>query len=218
VDQYPSSKRAASETVAATRVISKANPLAEANQPQFLPGVVLAKRYRIVELLGRGGMGDIFRAEDLKLGHSVALKFLSWDLANDPSAMARLRQEVRVARQVSHPNVCRVYDLSETETPGFITMEHVDGEDLASIFRRLGRPTKNKALQIARQLCAGLAAAHERGVLHLDLKPANLMIDGRGQVRIMDFGVAAFAHEIRGVKGAAGTPARPSRLGAISTR
>jgi serine/threonine-protein kinase len=180
-----------------------------------LPGVVLAKRYRIVELLGRGGMGDIFRADDLKLGHSVALKFLSLDLAHDPAAMARLRQEVRVARQVSHPNVCRVYDLSEVESPGFITMEHVDGEDLASIFRRLGRPTKDKALQIARQLCAGLAAAHERGVLHLDLKPANLMIDGRGQVRIMDFGVAAFVQEMRSVKGAAGTPAymAPEQLG-----
>jgi serine/threonine-protein kinase len=222
MDHNPSSKRTASQTVAATRVITNAKAAVDTDQPQFLPGVVLAKRYRIVELLGRGGMGDVFRADDLKLGHSVALKFLSLDLANDPAAMARLRGEVRVARQVSHPNVCRVYDLSEAETPNFITMEHVDGEDLASIFRRLGRPTKEKALQIARQLCAGLAAAHERGVLHLDLKPANLMIDGRGQVRIMDFGVAAFVQEIRSVKGAAGTPGymAPEQLagGAVSAR
>jgi len=167
-------------------------------------------------------MGEVYRADDIKLGHQVALKFLPAPLAKAPAAMARLRQEVRVAREVAHPNICRVYDLTETEAYSFITMEYVDGEDLASVLRRLGPPARKKALQIARQLCAGLSAAHERGVLHLDLKPANLMIDGHGQVRVMDFGISAFAHEIHLQKEIIGTPAymAPEQLAGreLSTR
>src|SRR4029079_16575992 len=115
--------------------------------------------------------------------------------------------EVRIARQVSHRNVCRVFDLGEVEGAPYISMEYVDGEDLGSLLRRIGRLPGDKAIEFARRLCAGVAAAHERGVLHRDLKPANVMIDGRGQVLIMDFGLAAVAETIAGAEGRNGTPA-----------
>ena len=108
-------------------------------------------------------------------------------------ARERLAAEVRNARTIAHPNVCRVYDIGEVQGRSFLTMEYIDGEDLASLLRRIGRLPAAKALEMTRQLCAGLAAAHDRGVLHRDLKPANVMIDGRGQARITDFGVAVEA-------------------------
>jgi serine/threonine-protein kinase len=163
---------------------------------RFLPGMRFGDRYRIVEMLGRGANGEVYRADDLKLGQPVALKFLPPHLAEDPDARARIRNEVRVARQVSHPNVCRVYDIAEADGYVFISMEYVDGENLRSVLRRLGRPSREKAAELARQLCAGLAAAHEIGVLHRDLKSANVMIDGRGRARITDFGLASFQHEV----------------------
>jgi serine/threonine-protein kinase len=159
----------------------------------FTPGSVLVERYRIIGLLGRGGMGEVYRADDLKLGQTVALKFLPRALQQDASRLERFYAEVRIARQVSHPNVCRVYDVGEIEGQPFLSMEFVDGEDLASLLRRIGRLPADKALDIARELCAGLAAAHDRGVLHRDLKPANVMIDGRGRARITDFGLAVAA-------------------------
>ncbi len=158
---------------------------------RFLPGAMLASRYRVVALLGRGGMGEVYRADDLKLGQGVALKFLPASVENDPAHLERLLNEVRLARQVAHPSVCRVYDVGETEGRHFISMEYVDGEDLSSLLKRIGRLPNEKALHIAQQLCAGLAAAHEQGILHRDLKPANVMLDGRGRVRIADFGLAA---------------------------
>ncbi len=168
---------------------------------------MLTDRYRIVGLLGKGGMGEVYRADDLKLRQPVALKFLPEALSKDRRRLDRFHHEVRVAREVSHPNVCRVYDIGESEGHAFITMEYIDGEDLASLVRRMGRPSKDKALQIARQLCAGLAAAHDKGVLHRDLKPHNVMIDGRGTVRITDFGLAGFAEDFAGAELRAGTPA-----------
>ena len=148
-------------------------------------------------------MGEVFRADDLKLGQSVALKFLPGDVDRDPARLTQLHTEVRMARQVSHPNVCRVYDIDEVEGHTFLSMEYVDGEDLASLLRRIGRFAQDRALEIARQICAGLAAAHERGVIHRDFKPANVMIDGAGKVRVTDFGLAGVSGEtIR-----AGTPA-----------
>ena len=174
---------------------------------RFDPGTRLGTRYRIVGLLGRGGMGEVYRADDLELNQSVALKFLPERVARNAADLARLRSEVRTARQISHPNVCRTYDISEAGDQVFVVMEYVDGEDLASVLRRLGRPSPDKALEIARQLCLGLGAAHENGVLHRDLKPANIMIDGRGRVRITDFGLAGTAEEIAAEGGIAGTPA-----------
>ncbi len=109
---------------------------------QFVPGTVIAARYRIVGLLGRGGMGEIYRADDLKLGQPIALKFLPKSLAGDPARLARFHAEVRLARQVSHPNVCRVYDIEEADGQPFLTMEYVDGEDLAFLLKRIGRPSR----------------------------------------------------------------------------
>ncbi len=174
---------------------------------RFTPGQILAERYRVVALAGRGGMGEVFRAEDLKLGQIVAMKFLPERLSQDAAALERFHAEVRNARQVSHPNVCRVFDIGETDGALFLTMEYVDGEDLASVVRRVGRLSPDKATEIARQICAGLAAAHERGVIHRDLKPANVMLDGAGKIRITDFGLAGIAATIRGEEARAGTPA-----------
>jgi len=174
---------------------------------RFLPGRLIAGRYRIISLLGKGGMGEVYRADDLTLGQAIALKFLPEEAAHDEGLLERFRNEVRIARRVSHPNVCRVYDVGEIDGQTFFTMEYVDGEDLASLLRRIGRLPEDKAVDIARQLCAGLAAAHSKGVLHRDLKPANVMLDGRGQAVIMDFGLAGLSDEIRGNEIRSGTPA-----------
>src|SRR5947207_2438208 len=157
---------------------------------RFAPGAIITSRYRLVALLGRGGMGEVYRADDLTLDHPVALKFLPAGVTHDGARLAQFHNELRIARQVSHKNVCRLYDLADADGRQFLTMEYVDGEDLASLLRRIGRLPQDKAVEIARQLCAGLAAAHERGVVHRDLKPANVMIDGEGNVRITDFGLA----------------------------
>jgi serine/threonine-protein kinase len=182
-------------------------PASAGEDERFLPGALVAGRYRIVALIGKGGMGEVYRATDLKLRQPVALKFLPAALAADRVLLERFLNEVRIARQVSHPNVCRVYDVGEFEGQHYISMEYVDGEDLASLLRRIGRLPADKALDIARRLCAGLAAAHERGVLHRDLKPGNVMIDGRGQVRITDFGLAGLAGQVQGSDVRSGTPA-----------
>ncbi|HEX8174550.1 MAG TPA: protein kinase [Pyrinomonadaceae bacterium] len=173
---------------------------------RFAPGSVFAERYRIAGLLGRGGMGEVYRADDLKLGQPVALKFLPENLLDDGAALARFHREVRTARQITHRNVCRVYDIGEIDGEHFLSMEFVRGEDLASLLRRIGRLPSDKAVEIARQLCAGLAAAHDIGVLHRDLKPANIMIDAQGNVRIMDFGLAGLEEELREARAIEGTP------------
>ena len=177
------------------------------SEGRFLPGRLVASRYRIIALLGKGGMGEVYRADDLTLGQAVALKFLPDEAVHDEAMLERFRNEVRMARRVSHPNVCRVYDVGEVDGQTFFTMEYVDGEDLGSLLRRIGRLPADKALEIARELCAGLAAAHAKGVLHRDLKPANIMLDGRGQVVITDFGLAGVADNIRGPEVRSGTPA-----------
>src|SRR5438309_5474665 len=174
---------------------------------RFVPGTMLAERYRIVGLLGKGGMGEVYRADDLKLAQSVALKFLPDHLLSDAPALARFHREVRVARQVSHKNVCRVYDIGEVDGRHFLSMEFIKGEELSSLLHRIGRLPQDKAIQIARQICAGLSAAHDAGVLHRDLKPSNVMIDEHGNARITDFGLAGLAEEFREDEIHAGTPA-----------
>ena len=168
---------------------------------------MIADRYRVVAMAGRGGMGEVYRAEDLTLGQVVAIKFLPESLSQDATTLARFHSEVRIARQVSHPNVCRVFDIGDADGTPFLSMEYVDGEDLASVVRRIGRLSPDKATEVARQICAGLAAAHERGVVHRDLKPANVMLDGAGKIRITDFGLAGLAASIQGADIRAGTPA-----------
>lgn len=173
----------------------------------FAPGTILAERYRIIGLVGHGGMGEVYRADDLKLGQPVALKFLPEKLASDPTWIERFYTEVRHARGVSHPNVCRVYDVGEIQGRHFLSMEYVDGEDLASLLRRIGRLPQDKAVDIGREMCAGLGAAHDKGVLHRDLKPGNVMIDGRGRAKITDFGLAVGVDDDKGGAEVSGTPA-----------
>jgi serine/threonine-protein kinase len=171
------------------RVTPAATPDPELHH--FLPGSMLAGRYRMIERVGRGGMGEVYRAEDLKLGQLVAIKFIRAGREHGGTSLELFLAEVRFARQIGHPNVCRVYDIGEVEGMHFLSMEFVDGEDLASLLRRIGRLPSDKATEIAREICGGLAAIHDRGVLHRDLKPGNVMIDGRGRARITDFGLAA---------------------------
>ncbi len=178
-----------------------------AGDGRFVAGTLLGGRYRVVGLLGKGGMGEVYRADDLRLEQTVALKFLPESLQHDRERLERFYNEVRVARQVSHPAVCRVYDVGEADGLHFLSMEFVDGENLASLLRRIGRLPPDKALEIARQLCAGLAAAHAKGVLHRDVKPANVMLDGRGHARIMDFGLAGVMASFEGAEVRSGTPA-----------
>ena len=174
---------------------------------RFVPGTQITSRYRIVSLIGRGGMGEVYRADDLQIGESVALKFPSWDFTEDQQKAKRFYAEVRSARQVTHPSNCQVYDVGEFEGETFITMEYIAGEDLKSLIRRVGRLSHEKGIEIASQICAGLAAAHSKGVLHRDLKPANVMIDDKGHARITDFGLASLVeNKPRGSVGS-GTPA-----------
>jgi serine/threonine-protein kinase len=157
--------------------------------------------------LGRGGMGEVYRAEDMKLRQTVALKFLPERHDHDEEWLNRLYHEVSNARRVSHRNVCRVYDVGEFEGQHFISMEYVRGEELESLLKRIGRLPEDKAVETARQLCAGLAAIHDKEILHRDLKPSNVILDERGNVRITDFGLAVVADEIRSRGVVAGTPA-----------
>ena len=213
VSRMPTGLATPSAVEAAQRRVHSSDPIGRLASSESLergaltPGSVLGGRYRIIGLIGRGGMGEVYRADDLKLGQPVALKFLPESLASDPAWIERLYTEVRHARGVSHPNVCRVYDVGEIEGRHFLSMEYVDGEDLASLLRRIGRFGGDKAVEVARQICSGLAAAHDRGVLHRDLKPSNVMIDGRGRAKITDFGLAAGVGDDKGGGEVSGTPA-----------
>jgi predicted Ser/Thr protein kinase len=185
------------------------------DRARFVAGTIVSDRYRVVGLLGRGGMGEVYRAEDLKLEQPVALKFLPEALSADGAALARFHREVRVARQISHRNVCRVYDIAEADGQHFVSMEYIRGEELSSVLKRFGRLPADKATEIARQVCAGLAAAHDAGVLHRDLKPSNVMIDENGNVRITDFGLAGLLEDFGGGAALEGTPEymSPEQLG-----
>ncbi len=197
------------QTSAATELVhvTKSNPSSRVDEGRFAPGTLLAGRYRIIGLLGVGGMGEVYRATDLTLGQSVALKFLPETATVNETLIERFHSEVRVARQVSHANVCRVYDIGQAEGMPFISMEYVDGEDLASLLHRIGRLPSERAMGVARKICAGVAAAHGKGVIHRDLKPQNIMMDKRGEIVIMDFGLAAIADQLSGREARNGTPA-----------
>src|SRR5215471_9891660 len=156
------------------RLDMPADDRASEHEGRFRAGTIVAKRFRVVTRLGRGGMGDVYRAYDLELEQPVALKFLA-GLHVDDRARARLRNEVKLARHISHPNICRVFDIGEADGELFLSMEYIDGEDLASLLKRVGRLPQDKGVEIARKLCVGLAAAHAKGVLHRDFKPANIM-------------------------------------------
>lgn len=180
-----------------------ADAAAAGEHEEFSAGDVFAGRYRMIARIGRGGMGDVWRADDLVLETPVALKLIH---SAGPSDRIRILQEVRLARQITHPAVCRVFDVGEAGETIFFSMEFVPGEDLAALLKRTGRLTSQRVLEIAHQLCAGLAAAHAGGVLHRDLKPANILIDQDGRVRITDFGIAVTTSD-------AGSPAMVGTIG-----
>ena len=156
----------------------------------FNEGDVLGGRYEILKMLGMGGMGAVYKARDIEVDRFVALKVIRPDLAGNPAILARFKQELVLARQVTHKNIIRIYDLNEADGVKFITMEYVEGEDLRSIMVRQGKLPPEEAVDIMLQVCTGLQAAHAEGVIHRDLKPSNIMRDPSGRVVIMDFGLA----------------------------
>jgi len=153
-------------------------------------GIVFAGRYEIIEELGAGGMGCVYRAFDRKIGEEVALKLLKEAIAADPRIVERFRNELKTARKIRHANVCGMFDLGEEGDTLFISMEYVRGEDLKSLLKRTEKLTVGKAVSVGRQVAEGLAEAHKLGVVHRDLKPGNIMIDREGNARVMDFGIA----------------------------
>ena len=179
----------------------------EACDERFQAGAAIAGRYRIVRRLGSGGMGEVYLAEDEKLGELVALKFLPRAFASVPASLELLLAEARAARGVSHPNICRVYDVGEAEGETFVSMEYIEGEDLAGLLRRTGAIPSERARKMALELCSALAAAHESGVLHRDLKPANVLVDASGRLHVADFGLAGRDEERARAGVAAGSPA-----------
>jgi serine/threonine protein kinase len=181
-------------------------PPRDAPKRRLLSGTLIGDRYRIVRDLGRGGMGTVYQADDLKLNVPVALKFLSSSPGDYQRRLELLLNEVRLARQITHPNVCRIYDVGDIDGQHFLSMEYVEGEDLASLLRRIGRLPHGKAIHIGLEICHALKAAHARGILHRDLKPSNLMIDAKGHAKVMDFGLAVFGERTATVREIAGTP------------
>src|SRR5512136_956413 len=171
-------------------------------------GTTFARRFEIIEEIGRGGMGSVYKAYDSKIREVVALKLLKPEIASDPEVIERFRNEIKLARQVAHRHVCRMYDIGEEWLSIYISMEYVPGEDLKSFIRRSGHLNEAKAVGLAKQIAEGLAEAHRLGVIHRDLKPQNIMIDRDGNAKIMDFGIARSLHT-RGVTGTGviiGTP------------
>ncbi len=175
------------------------------DEAPLVAGTVLAGRYRIEQLLGRGGMGQVYRANDLTLGIPVAIKTLPASVHRSRRRLELFRAEVRLARRVTHPNICRVHDIGESHDRTFLSMELVDGEDLASRLQRENRLPYDQAVGIARQLCTALAALHEQRLVHRDLKPGNVLIDQDGRAKLADFGVATTAGQTRAT-GLVGTP------------
>ncbi|MFI5091090.1 MAG: protein kinase [Terriglobales bacterium] len=154
------------------------------------PGTVLGGRYEILELLGEGGMGAVYKARDTAVDRLIALKVIRPDLAGNPAILQRFKQELVLARQVTHRNVIRIYDLGEADGLKFITMEYIEGQDLRSLLRTQGKFAVPEAVAIAEQILSGLQAAHAEGVIHRDLKPGNIMRDPQGRIVVMDFGLA----------------------------
>ena len=170
-----------------------ATELTQTIQPSgnvLAPGTLFAKRFSVIEELGRGGMGRVYRVLDKKLEVEIALKLLRPEIVSDPQIVQRFKNELKLARMISHNNVCRMYDFSEDQGTYYITMEYVSGEDLKTTIKRVGALSPRTALSISRQICEGLEAAHRLDVIHRDLKPHNIMLDKSGIVRIMDFGIS----------------------------
>jgi serine/threonine protein kinase/tetratricopeptide (TPR) repeat protein len=180
----------------------------EAPKEELTTGSTFAGRYQIIEELGKGGMGKVYKAHDTEIKEKIALKLIKPEISADKKTIERFQNELKFARKIGHRNVCRMYDLNKEEGSYYITMEYVSGEDLKSFIRRVGQLPSGKAISIAKQVTEGLAEAHRLGVIHRDLKPSNIMIDKDGNARIMDFGIARSV-EAKGITGAGvmiGTP------------
>jgi serine/threonine protein kinase/Tfp pilus assembly protein PilF len=162
----------------------------ETSKEELTTGSIFAGRYQIIEVLGKGGMGKVYKAIDKKLNEEVALKLIKPEIASDKKTLERFNNELKFARKIAHKNVGRMYELMEEKGTHFITMEYVPGQDLRGLIRQTRQLTVGTAVSIAKQVCEGLTEAHRLGVIHRDLKPQNIMIDKEGMARIMDFGIA----------------------------
>jgi len=182
--------KCATQLKSAEEISASPTETIEPPKEELTSGSTFAGRYQIIEELGKGGMGKVYRVFDKKLEEEVALKLIKPEIAFDKKKVERFSKELKFARKIVHKNVGRMYELMEDEGRYFITMEYVSGQDLKGLIRQTGQLTVGKSISIATQVCEGLAEAHKLGVIHRDLKPHNIMIDKEGNARIMDFGIA----------------------------
>jgi len=164
------------------------------SQGELEPGMVLGERYEIIALLGQGGMGAVYKAHDIELERLVALKIIRPELTTNPAMLRRFKQELILARQITHRNVVRIFDLGQADGFKFITMEYLEGKDLRAVLNEKGKLPPDEAARIILQICRALEVAHGEGVVHRDLKPQNIMLDANGRAYVMDFGIARSAY------------------------
>jgi serine/threonine protein kinase len=195
------------EPATSTKVQNETLPSTKTDLPEQTRQV-LSLRYDLLDKLGSGGMGIVYKARDRETGEVLALKVLKSTLTEDPALMERFRNELRLARRITHHNVCRIYDFNRIDDSAFISMEFVDGNSLRELLNRPGKLEVPQVLGIARQICAGLGEAHTQGIVHRDLKPENVMLDRFGGVKLMDFGIARSLDTLSTATGSfLGTPA-----------